>query len=723
MSNGSQASAPDPTTWLLQWSSDTYSWSSSASVVGQPWGDGSAMANRQSNGQDPWDTDCLVTPLINGDDVMRSMRKDLEAAISEAAISGGAGGHVYIAGWRLNMVRDLSDQFATTPWTLPSTTTTDETAVGFVLRLMQAGISVRILVWEPIPGLLSWWADFEPHVLDHFRHFAIVSAENQRLAAASASSTDIGVFGLDLRTARSRAASHHQKFMVIRTASVNVAYCGGVDLAFTRRSSVAPAATSATAFAHGDWQSGNGIQDPDAWPQQASGVVYESVSAIASKAKDDPPPGSDLPVPVYGASPQFWHDQTLRFEGPFVSTLESAFCERWCDTGNALYAAKGDWVPANWRGVALFSGANALVPTKSTSIEVSLIQAAGVVVGDSVVPLPEPAAATVPSADSSQPTSPYVQLWRTIPYRKVRFPSPSSPNSQLPPFTRGEFTVEAGVSNAIAQSTELIWIFDQYFWSRPMARQLNAQLTAQTSLYVIVILPPHADVQAPYAHWARSLAVNDLRGGDPSVSSRVGVYDLWQQGNGMNGIYCHCKVHMYDDQLLVCGSPNVNRRSQLCDTEIAAAVLDPTLVQSHHARLLSLLVSSPPTVTYEQGGWGKTIFTAIDTSATALPNSNVSGWLIKDPWDYVAATTSAGSGQTYTVQLPNGATGTLGTVVSQLGAGSTLGPPTGFDWFYEKVMSPTSLPAPCDGSWGEDWSLDEIVSQLESTPNRPWEKA
>jgi phosphatidylserine/phosphatidylglycerophosphate/cardiolipin synthase-like enzyme len=306
-------------------------------------------------------------------------------------------------------------------------------------------------------------------------------------------------------------------------------------------------------------------------------------------------------------------------------------------------------------------------------------------------------------------------LWRTISYRSVR--------SAPAPFTRGEFTVQAGVSNAIAQSTELIWIFDQYFWSRPLARQLNAQLVAQPSLYVLVMLPPHADSQAVYAHWARSLAVNDLRGSDPNVSSRVGVYDLWQQGAGTNGIYCHAKVQMYNDQLLVCGSANINRRSQLCDTEIAAAVLDPSLVQNHQARLLSMFLASPPVVSYGQSGWGKTVFTAIDGSSTALPasNNNVGGWFIKDPWNWAAASAAATTGQTYTVTLPSNATGTLGTVVLSP-VGPSLASPIGFDWFYEKVMSPTSLPGTFGGSWGEELSLDQIVSKLESTSNRPWGK-
>jgi phosphatidylserine/phosphatidylglycerophosphate/cardiolipin synthase-like enzyme len=676
------------------------------------------MAARQKQGQDPWNTDCLVTPLIGGDAVMSSMRADLENAIS-----AGGPGHVYIAGWRLNMVRDLSQ--SDTAWSSPpaalSSGVNDDTAVGLLLRLMQAkpAISVRILVWMPDPGLFSNLAGLQSHYLDHFRHFAILAAENSRLAPGEVSTPDIGVFALDLRTARSRAAAHHQKFMIIRTSTVNVAYCGGVDLAFTRRSGGTPAASGAgPSFSPADWQSGTGMPDPDQWPHDGT-TVYDSVSLISSKWKDDTAPGSDLPTSVYGEGPQFWHDQSLRFEGAFVQTLESAFCERWSDAG-MIYATDGTGTPGTWRGSAVFSSVNAVVPDTS---DVSPSEPGQVFVeGTAPVALPEPAASTVSSTDSSKPTSPYVQLWRTIPYRKARFNV-----SPLPPFTRGEFTVQAGVSNAIEQSTELIWIFDQYFWSRPLASQINARMGSQQSLYVIVILPPHADTdarwQSRFVHWARSVAIHTLRTGTAAVSARVGVYNLWQHGDAQNGIYCHAKVQTYDDQLLVCGSANINRRSQLCDTEIVAAALDPVLVQAHQQRLLSLLVPNPPSVVWDQSGWGKTIFDAVQASATSASASNVSGSLITDPWDYPAALAAATANQEYTAMLPNGASGTLGSIYSDGSGGWTLGPPAGFDTFYERVMSPTSLPGEYDGSYGAEWpSLDTIVKDLEQYLKRPWEK-
>jgi phosphatidylserine/phosphatidylglycerophosphate/cardiolipin synthase-like enzyme len=694
------AATPTNANYLLNWSSQTYR-PNFPSGSGRPWGDGSAYAQREGSSP-PWDTGCDATPLVGGFAVLRSMREDLEQVISN-----GSGGHVYIADWRFDMLRDLSENnpWRTNSWSdqsgpsLPQANA-DQTAIGLLLRLMQAGVQVRLLVWSPDPGVASALGHQNPRIINTFHSLLIVAAENSRIASSAASSSsDVGVFAIDQRTANRKFATHHQKLLIIRSPSLDVAYCGGVDLAFTRRSGDTQGSPPTSSFIPGDWQSGSSIPNPgDVWPRDAT-TNYTSVDKVFSEhsSNHDPQEPNDLPIPVYGSGPQLWHDQSLRVQGPFVTTLEQAFCERWIDTGVIF---SGAWGSQMARGQCQFSSENAVTYRSGASPD-TFLPATG------VVPLPNAAATPSPSSAAA-----IVQLWRTIPYRKERFSA-----KRLPAFCKGEFTVQAGLSNAIGQSSELIWIFDQYFWSRPTAKQLNAQLVLQPNLYVIIVLPPHADDWHDFEHWARSAALADLRGTDPSVSARVGVYDLWQQSPGNGGIYCHAKVQMFDDQLLVCGSANINVRSHQCDTELDAAVLSQSLVRAHQSQLLGLLLDESPSIPYGRPGWGKVIFDAVKASSTALPSSDVTGWLVVDPWDQVAATSAAKAGKPYVVTFPNGATATLG----ELNAIGTfyLDPPVDFYDMYHVGLDPTSLP---DDSCGDDWSLDQVVQQLEQQPNRPWEK-
>src|SRR5207245_840330 len=123
-----------------------------------------------------------------------------------------------------------------------------------------------------------------------------------------------------------------------------------------------------------------------------------------------------------------------------------------------------------------------------------------------------------------------VQMWRTIPRR---------PNRVSPTLSGGEFTVMAGYANAIKKTSQLIWIFEQYFWSRPLARLLNSHLRETPGLRLIMVLPPHADMDGSHrfgpvevspqldvvAHHARQLALDDLTSGLPD--GRIGIYNLW----------------------------------------------------------------------------------------------------------------------------------------------------------------------------------------------------
>jgi PLD-like domain len=641
--------AIDPSVWLL---------TPSPAGDGKPWGTGTNMASRAmpDSTKQVWDENCKVTTYIGGYAALCEMRDRLEEVIGNAqspsASPFGQRGHVYFANFRFNCQRDLSttNTWKTDPWGASDTASQgkDQTALGLVLRLMQAGVTVRILVWLPT-YIQSFFGDLSSHLADHKYLWSVVTKENERLVAANNLTSPIGIVGLDGRTADGAVAgAHHQKMMVIRSPGVNVAFCGGVDLAFTRRDAPLDVNnfTPETVLG-GDWQSGSGIPDPHVtsvgtiWPPDtATPVTYNSALTTKAWTPSQKQP-SDLPtstnvkevcaaiggiwdgsrcnytfsdntqgtaLPIYGDSKQYWHDQHLKLEGPIVATLEWQFCERWKDHPLLDEKILGDLRISDITsklipGSVAFSTDDAWVkPSGSLSLN------------STIVPLDTPDE-NIPAAGDS-----VVQMWRTIPLRT------------RPPglFYDGEFTVMAGVANAMAAAQGLIWIFDQYFWSEPAARLLNYRIQNNPKLCVLIVLPPHADTQYPVQHRTRQLALAALTEGlSPDQRKRVAVYNMWHpQGQG---IYVHAKSHTYDGALLVCGSANMNRRSFTCDTEIACAVLDPVVVANHQEKLWTALFGNV-------APWPGLDLNNPDNGAIFLnqfvASAQTSGvFVVADPWD------------------------------------------------------------------------------------------
>jgi PLD-like domain len=642
MSNGSQPSPPaistSPADWLVQFITPPSNLNSDQqqAMQGLPWADGTDMASRYPS-PEPWDQGCTVQPYIGSLAATSAIAADLEKVISAAANNPGPpgqNGYVFIADWRFNCLRDLGGGPSYQAWSSPPGTlsegVTDQTAIGFVLRLMQAGVQVWLMLWYPT-SFQNRFPSLHAHVADHRYACALVGAENSRLQ--NGSSDIFGAVALDCRVAdnglAAAAAAHHQKFLIIRSGGINRAYMGGVDLAFTRRD--APVGS-------GDWQSaGNMPLIKNGWPRQAAGVDYMTAGSLALVADQTDNPGSDLPMidspnsdgnqpVIYGTGNQLWHDRHLCLEGPIVQTLDSHFRERWNDYADTValsfYSYEGSITSisvqdSNWqKGCVIVSSPELLMsnPLPAQPHTTS-----------STVPMVSPPAGQ-PSVSSGQSI---VQMWRTVPLRKSRIGKQNY-------FQRGEFTIIDGLVNAVLQSSQLIWIFDQYFWSQPFARLLNYQLAAQSSLYIIVVLPPHADGEDPddsiarAQHYARYLALSQLVQQFPN---RVGVYSMWQnpptEGSG-RGIYVHAKSHIYDGTLLVTGSANMNRRSLTGDSELMCAVLDQQLALSQMQALwTSLFPSRPATgpttitgytppfpISLAAPDWGGSFFASFQQAAT-----------------------------------------------------------------------------------------------------------
>src|ERR1700722_6147948 len=231
--------------WLLTFSSND---PSAPNGDGRPWGDGTEIGCRASKGLSPWDLGCQVTPMIGGYRAMSEIRDTLQGVIDEfppedpPSQRDVINGHVYIAGWRLNPLRDLS---ATNPWKTASwagsngvarsTAPSDETALGMFLKLMQSRIQLRMLVWCPLAT--ATLNGMGPHIEDHMALMYAVNDASAFWTKMLGLSSPIAIVGLDSRVTSTTAdvAAHHQKMMVVRAGSINVAFCGGVDLAYTRR--------------------------------------------------------------------------------------------------------------------------------------------------------------------------------------------------------------------------------------------------------------------------------------------------------------------------------------------------------------------------------------------------------------------------------------------------------------------------------------------------------
>jgi phosphatidylserine/phosphatidylglycerophosphate/cardiolipin synthase-like enzyme len=521
---------------------------------------------------------------------------------------------------------------------------------------MSAGIVVRMLLWMPTTTQATTMKNL---AAEHWSVAAAVQDANNALQKQWGISQPIGVVALDLRTASPLSASLHQKMIAVRVGAVNTAFCGGVDLAFTRRDF---GLEGTQAIGIGDWQSGSTIPIPSqGWPKQspppASG--YPSFPSWNTGQFTE-----DLPANVYGSGNRHWHDHHLQLHGPIVASIEQQFAERWIiDTGGRVYVFSRGSVIGNDNQVQLTSPA--------------------AISGGKVMPLPS--AAAVANAGTTT-----VQMWRTIPLR---------PNVAAPPFVRGEFTIMAGVANAVSQASSLITIWDQYFWSEPLARLLAAQLMANPGLRLLIVLPPYGTTQPSSELWLRKQALQDLWNGlDANGRSRVLARDMWASGPNV-GVYVHAKAQTYDDQLLVCGSGNMNRRSLECDAELDCAVLDTSVVEAHLAALYATLTGNA--WSDFDAGWLERYWTAI--------GSNSSRALIADPF-FVA--------NPGTPSTPNG-----------------VSMPTSAPFIYS-IYEPTSIGPPvessvcgfpqCPGDPKAPGRLDEVTFLLErcySGNSWPWRVA
>lgn len=232
---------------------------------------------------------------------------------------------------------------------------------------------------------------------------------------------------------------------------------------------------------------------------------------------------------MYGEHPP-WHDIQLALRGPVVGTLDQTFRERWCDR-----------VPLDQDGP---------IATVTDRLR-----------GEDLNPDPLPEQPPDPPECGAHT----VQVLRTYP-------------AMRPPYgfaKLGERSVARGYTKAIRRARRLIYLEDQYLWSKEVAQLFAEAMRDNPELHLVAVVPRHPDVDGGFAlppnQVGREQAIELCK---RAAADRVHVFDL--ENHAGTPIYVHAKVCVIDDVWCSVGSDNFNRRSWTHDSELACAVLDET---------------------------------------------------------------------------------------------------------------------------------------------------
>ena len=255
---------------------------------------------------------------------------------------------------------------------------------------------------------------------------------------------------------------------------------------------------------------------------------------------------------AYGPNPP-WHDVQLALRGPVVGALDLTFRERWTDR-----------VPLDQHGPI----ATAADRLKHADVDPG--------------PLP--------------PRPPDPPVCGTLAIQVLRtYPAMRPPYS----FARnGERSVARAYTKAIRRARRLIYLEDQYLWSREVADLFAEALRAAPELHLIAVVPRHPDVDGrlalPPNQIGREEAISVCRRAAPD---RVHIFDL--ENHAGTPVYVHAKVCVIDDAWCSVGSDNFNRRSWTHDSELSCAIVDEAGAFARDLRLalmgehLDRAVSSP----------------------------------------------------------------------------------------------------------------------------------
>lgn len=258
-------------------------------------------------------------------------------------------------------------------------------------------------------------------------------------------------------------------------------------------------------------------------------VAFVGGIDLCHSRRDDDKHGGDRQAvkmaKVYGKHPA-WHDIQLMIQGPAVGDVETVFRERWEDPHKLSHSP-------------LRLASDRLRKDEATAVS----------------PLPHQLEDPAPVGDHP------VQLLRTYPNRAPGFDFA----------TRGERSVARGYEKAVGRARRLIYIEDQYLWSRKIAKIFARALRDNPELQLIAVLPHHPDQDGPLATApylvGRQQSMAMLRDAAPD---RVAFYGV-ESPQGLP-VYVHAKACIIDDMWASVGSDNFNLRSWTHDSELSAAI-------------------------------------------------------------------------------------------------------------------------------------------------------
>jgi len=265
----------------------------------------------------------------------------------------------------------------------------------------------------------------------------------------------------------------------------------------------------------------------------ADDVAYlGGIDLAHSRRDDDAHFGDPQTQPFagrYGESPA-WHDVQVRVRGPAVGDVEAVFRERWEDPA-AMSRLPWHVIP-------------------------DLLRRAD----------RDPSQLTEQLVDPPAAGSCAVQLLCTYPNRWPGYPF--APD--------GERSTARGYAKALSRARRLVYLEDQYLWSKDVAQVFAAALRRAPGLRLIAVVPRFPDqdgrlsTPAALLGHAEALQLVQEAGGE-----RVQVLDV--ENHAGEPVYVHAKVCVVDDVWASVGSDNFNRRSWTHDSELTAAIVDAEL--------------------------------------------------------------------------------------------------------------------------------------------------